>query len=143
MHIGIVEDEPAIADMLVAMLELERHQVTVYRSGWGFLQAFSSGERYDVLLLDVGLPDGISGLDILQTLALKGVQLPVLILTAAEYELARVHDIYPVVDLLRKPFRRVTLFAHLERLAVRSQQKPAALEDLAHPAKQGEQRQEQ
>ncbi|SRR5579883_426469 len=123
MYIGMVEDEQAIAEMVVIMLQFEGHRVRAYGSGHAFLRALSSGERYDVLLLDVSLPGGISGLDILRALVERHVQLPVLILTAAECDLAQIHDIYPVVDLLRKPFRRVTLLARLERLAKQGKQR--------------------
>ncbi|SRR5579885_155480 len=133
MHIGIVEDEPAIADMLVAMLELEGYQVTVHRSGHDFLPVLSSEASYDILLLDMGLPNGISGLDVLRVLASQQVQLPVLILTAAEYDVAQIRAIYPVVGLLRKPFRRAVLLARLEHLAVPSRQKSAMVEHLVHP----------
>jgi two-component system catabolic regulation response regulator CreB len=128
MHIGLVEDEPAIADMLVAMLELEGHQVRIHSSGHDFLHVLSSGIHYDLLLLDMGLPGGISGLDVLRVLASEQVQLPVLILTATEYDVAQIRALYPVVDLLRKPFRRVVLLACLKQLAVPSQQESTTVE---------------
>ncbi|MCE0522494.1 MAG: sigma-54 dependent transcriptional regulator [Methylacidiphilales bacterium] len=78
--IGIVDDERNIQATLAAILE---------RRGYGSASAFTGRQglqmiaehKPDVLLLDLGLPDG-EGLDLLRTIRLEHPALPVIVVTA-------------------------------------------------------------
>jgi DNA-binding NtrC family response regulator len=78
--IGIVDDERNIQATLAAILE---------RRGYGSASAFTgrqglqmiAEQKPDVLLLDLGLPDG-EGLDLLRTIRLEYPALPVIVVTA-------------------------------------------------------------
>ena len=52
----LVEDEPAIADTLVYAMETERFEVTHALTGHDALAKIAAN-RYDFIILDVGLPD--------------------------------------------------------------------------------------
>ena len=78
--IGIIDDERNIQATLAAILE---------RRGYASASAFTgkqglsmiADQKPDVLLLDLGLPDG-EGLDLLRTIRLQHPNLPVIVVTA-------------------------------------------------------------
>ena len=80
MRILVVEDESKVARALKEGLEGEHYEVVVAKTGEeGFFRA--NAETYDLVVLDLMLP-GRSGLEVLATLRKRGLQTPVLILTA-------------------------------------------------------------
>jgi len=60
----IVEDEPAVADLLEDMLRVDPYQVIKIHSSTGALSVIQA-ERPDVVLLDIMMPD-VSGLEVLR-----------------------------------------------------------------------------
>ena len=80
MRILIVEDEKKVARALRDGLEAERFTATIAGTGEeGFFLVNS--ERFGLLILDLNLP-GRDGLDVLRTLMQKGIDIPILVLTA-------------------------------------------------------------
>lgn len=72
--------------------------------------------RYDVAVLDLGLPDG-DGLDLLSSVRKAGNELPVLVLTARDTVGARVEGLDAGADdYLLKPFAMEELVARLRAL---------------------------
>ena len=69
-HILLVEDSPLVIDALRMLLEETGHRVTVAASIAETVAA-ARAERPDIMLLDLGLPDG-DGLDALETLNAEG-----------------------------------------------------------------------
>jgi two-component system catabolic regulation response regulator CreB len=76
----VVEDEPDIALILRLMLE-QGHIVTCVGDLAQAREAYRRGLRFDLVILDVGLPDG-NGLDLCRELKATYPALPVLVLTA-------------------------------------------------------------
>jgi DNA-binding response OmpR family regulator len=111
----VVEDEDAIAQGLVLNLQLKGHEVELARDGREAL-ARLRGARFDLILLDVRLPE-VSGFDILQKLRAEGDFTPILMLTARSqpddviYGLKMGADDYVV-----KPFDLAELLARVEGL---------------------------
>jgi DNA-binding NtrC family response regulator len=77
----VVEDEPAILETTSMALGDEGHQVTLASNG---AQAIASLERqsFDVVLLDLGLPD-IAGLDLLQAIRKRWPSVSVVVVTGS------------------------------------------------------------
>jgi signal transduction histidine kinase/ActR/RegA family two-component response regulator len=77
LHLLLVEDHPDTADAMAELLRLLGHQVTVAGSVAKALAA-ADGRRFDLVISDLGLPDG-SGLDLMRDLAahhgLRGIAL--------------------------------------------------------------------
>ena len=87
------------------------------------LEASLNG-RFDVILLDVMLPGG-SGLDICQAIRQRGIQTPVLMLTARGQVVDRVVGLkLGADDYLVKPFEMAELLARIEALLRRSAAPP-------------------
>jgi DNA-binding response OmpR family regulator len=77
-HLLVVEDDPRIAAVLVKGLRTQGFQVESVATG---AEAIRRASDFDVLLLDLGLPD-IDGLDVLRALRDDGVGVPVVVITA-------------------------------------------------------------
>ena len=115
MRVLVVEDESKVADALQEGLESEQYEVVVERTGEG---AFfrSTTETFDLILLDLGLP-GRDGLQILHTLRERGVETPVLVLTARDSLEDRVVSLDSGADdYLIKPFAFAELLARVRAL---------------------------
>ena len=112
----IVEDEPAIRRFLRATLMANGYQVLEANTVHAGL-TLALGELPDVMVLDLGLPDG-DGLDLLKTLR-KTSTMPVLVLSARDAESAKVAALDAGADdYVTKPFGADELMARL-RVALR------------------------
>ena len=78
----IVEDQPAVADLLEEMLSIDKYQVSKIHSSGGALSVIRT-EKPDVVLLDIMMPD-VSGLEVLRFMRREpGLeQIPVVIVSA-------------------------------------------------------------
>ncbi len=75
----VVEDEPAISDILVAYLRRDGLRTSQAADGESGLAAYR-GERPDLVLLDIHLP-GMDGVDVLKNIRADG-ETPVIMVTA-------------------------------------------------------------
>jgi DNA-binding response OmpR family regulator len=111
----VVEDEDAIAQGLVVNLERKGHVVELARDGREAL-AKLRGARFDLILLDVRLPE-ISGFDILQKLRAEGDFTPILMLTARSQPDDVIFGLkMGADDYVVKPFDLAELLARVEGL---------------------------
>jgi len=115
MRILVVEDERKVAQALKKGLETEHYEVTLALTGEeGFY--LINAETFDLVILDVMLP-GRDGLEILTTLRKRGVETPVLILTAKDAVEDRVLGLDSGADdYLIKPFAFPELLARIRAL---------------------------
>ncbi|MBG6498184.1 response regulator [Pseudomonas aeruginosa] len=119
MHVLLTEDDDLIASGIVAGLNAQGLTVDRVASA-ADTQALLQVARFDVLVLDLGLPDE-DGLRLLQRLRQQGVDLPVLVLTARDAVTARVAGLQAgAADYLLKPFDLRELGARLHTLQRRS-----------------------
>ncbi|HEK9096576.1 response regulator [Pseudomonas aeruginosa] len=119
MHVLLTEDDDLIASGIVAGLNAQGLTVDRVASA-ADTQALLQVARFDVLVLDLGLPDE-DGLRLLQRLRQQGVDLPVLVLTARDAVTDRVAGLQAGADdYLFKPFDLRELGARLHTLQRRS-----------------------
>ncbi|PBD24846.1 DNA-binding response regulator, partial [Pseudomonas aeruginosa] len=103
MHVLLTEDDDLIASGIVAGLNAQGLTVDRVASA-ADTQALLQVARFDVLVLDLGLPDE-DGLRLLQRLRQQGVDLPVLVLTARDAVTDRGAGLQAGADdYLLKPF---------------------------------------
>jgi DNA-binding response OmpR family regulator len=126
----IVEDEPKVARALREGLEGERFEVVVETTGEGAFFRINS-EFFDVILLDLTLP-GRDGLQILTALRARGVETPVLVLTARDSLEDRVAGLDKGADdYLVKPFAFEEVLARVRALVRRARSAEAVRLDVA------------
>jgi DNA-binding response OmpR family regulator len=110
----VVEDEAALADALSYALRGEGHEVQAVERGEQALAA-ARARRFDVLVLDIGLP-GISGIEVCRQLRSESA-VPILILTARDAEVDRVLGLEAGADdYLTKPFSMSELLARVRAI---------------------------
>ncbi|HEY1607699.1 MAG TPA: response regulator [Paraburkholderia sp.] len=115
MRILLVEDDRMIAEGVRKALRGEGFAVDWVEDGESALSAMS-GETYDLMLLDLGLPRR-DGLDVLRTARTRGYVLPVLIVTARDAIADRVKGLDAGADdYLIKPFDLDELGARMRAL---------------------------
>ncbi len=119
MHILLVEDDPLIAQGLLAGLQLQGFTLDHMAHAAAAEQALQLG-HFDAVILDLGLPDE-DGLELLTRLRNQGKDLPVLILSARDSVVQRVAGLQAGADdYLLKPFDLRELAARLHSLLRRS-----------------------
>ena len=112
----LVEDEPSLVLTLSDRLLSEGYRVETAGSGDEAL-AKAQEEPFDIVLLDVMLPGGRDGFEVCRELRSRGVETPVLMLTARSQVVDRVVGLkLGADDYLTKPFEMIELLARVEAL---------------------------
>jgi two-component system response regulator MprA len=111
----VVEDDDELRGLLVRGLREEGFVPEAVDSGKELLDRFETAKP-DVLVIDIGLPDA-DGRDLSQALRARGVQTPVLFLTARDAVVDRIAGFDAGGDdYLTKPFAFGELVARLQAL---------------------------
>jgi two-component system copper resistance phosphate regulon response regulator CusR len=119
MRLLLVEDEPEIQRFLKQPLASAGYEVDAAADGQAAIQ-LASERQYDVLIVDLGLPDQ-DGIDLILQLRRSGVSSPVLILSARRSVDDRVRGLEQGGDdYLTKPFALAELLARLRNLVRRN-----------------------
>jgi two-component system phosphate regulon response regulator OmpR len=124
-HLYVVEDDPALREMLCAYLEKQGLAVTAMSQAEDMLRRIHR-LRPDLIVLDVTLP-GMSGLQACQRLRAEGDTVPVILLTARIEEVDRVLGLeMGADDYLGKPFSARELLARIHAVLRRTSVLPGA-----------------
>lgn len=126
MDILVVEDEHKLACAIADSLRALDYRVTLAASGEeGFYLV--NAQRFDLVILDRMLP-GRDGIEILRTLRARGLQTPVLVLTARDSIDDRVVGLDAGADdYLVKPFAFPELHARIRALTRRGRVEPTTI----------------
>jgi DNA-binding response OmpR family regulator len=118
MRILLIEDERKVASFIARALRENTYAVDVAESGLKALE-LGADVPYDVILLDVRLPD-LSGIEVCRELRQRGVESPVMMLTARGLVEQRVEGLDAGADdYLTKPFVLAELLARVRALVRR------------------------
>ena len=111
-HIFLLEDDETLGRGIAMALTRTDTSVTC-RSTLTLARETLAEERFDLLILDVNLPDG-SGLDLLRQVRSEGNATPVILLTANDLELDEVTGLEAGADdYITKPFSLAVLRARV------------------------------
>lgn len=123
MRILLIEDEPLLGEAVVTHLK-KLHAVDWLQSlgeAAGAMQAVA----YDLLLLDLNLPDG-RGLDLLRSVRKSGQRIPVIIITARDQIRDRIEGLNAGADdYVLKPFDLDELTARIHSVERRAAALPS------------------
>ncbi len=115
----IIEDEPGVQMTLEDRLRSEGYETDIRSDGISGQEAAET-DKYDLILLDVMLP-GRDGFSICQNLRAKGINTPILMLTARNTNLDNIMGLKQGADdYMSKPFDMGILLARIEALLRRS-----------------------
>lgn len=118
-HIFLLEDDETLGRGISMALTGPETSV-VCRTSLAKARETLSGDRFDLLILDVNLPDG-SGLDLLHQVRAEGDATPVILLTANDLELDEVTGLEAGADdYVTKPFSLAVLRARVNAQLRRS-----------------------
>ena len=119
MKVLIVEDERSLADALEHIIKHAGYSADAVYTGDDAL-AYALGASYDVIVLDVMLPD-MDGFQIVSTLRAHGNHTPVLMLTARTAVSDKVTGLNAGADdYMTKPFDNAELLARINALCRRT-----------------------
>ncbi len=119
MRLLLVEDDPMIGDSLREALRRQGFAADWVRDGQAAESVLASGERFEVVLLDLGLPKR-GGLEVLRALRARGDATPVIVLTARDATSDKVAGLDAGADdYIVKPFELDELLARLRVIARR------------------------
>jgi len=117
-RILIVEDEKRIARVVALELEHEGYETAFAETGKDALDRIK-GERWDLVLLDVMLPE-LSGFEVLRRVRLEDEQTPIILVTARDSVYDKVNGLdHGANDYIAKPFDMEELLARV-RSAIRA-----------------------
>src|SRR5258708_7267615 len=103
----IVEDDGEVADVAQGYLEAFGFQTVVVDRAARALDLLSRDSAFDLVLSDIVMPDGMSGIELSQQLARRFPRLPVLLTTGYAGPQPTADD--TAVDVLRQPYHARTL----------------------------------
>jgi len=136
-HLFIVEDDPALRDMLTNYLEKQGLAVTAMSSAEELLRRIHR-LRPDLVVMDVGLP-GMSGLEACTRLRAEGDRVPIVLLTARSEEVDRIVGLeMGADDYLGKPFSARELLARVRAVLRRTDSAPGVPRGSVQPVRIGD-----
>ena len=125
----VVEDDPAIAQMVSLQLELSGYRTHVERDGLAALEAIRR-DRPDVVLLDIGLP-GLDGIQVCRRLRAADDWTPILFVTARDDEVDRVVGLeLGADDYVTKPFSPREVIARIGSVLRRTRDRTESVKEL-------------
>jgi signal transduction histidine kinase/CheY-like chemotaxis protein len=117
----LVEDNSDVAEVTAVMLTDAGYQVTRAISASAALDILEKGEIFDVMLSDIVMEGGISGLDLTQRILKERPGLPIVLMTGYSHALAQAD--LKGVSVLFKPFAQQEVLAALRAARKRASAK--------------------
>ncbi len=112
--IHVVDDDDAIRDSLVWLLDDDRYEVRTYASGEEFLERFAP-QSPACVILDIRMP-GMSGVEVHERLGLNGIATPVVFVTGhGDVPMAVEAIKRGAFDFVEKPYNEAKLTGIIER----------------------------
>ncbi|OJU11806.1 MAG: hybrid sensor histidine kinase/response regulator [Caulobacterales bacterium 68-7] len=105
-RILLVEDSPEIRALAEETLRELGYEVVGFASGEEALEAFEADDRFDLVFSDIVMPGGMNGLVLAEAIQARRPDVPILLTTGYNDELALDGPRAGAMDVLGKPYRR-------------------------------------
>jgi FixJ family two-component response regulator len=111
--IAIVDDDPSVLKALARLLGARSFNARTYQSARQFLASLAEG-RPDCLILDLQMPE-MTGVELQQDLARRGIRIPTIIITGHDQAGMRERcKAAGAIAFLSKPLQDISLFAAID-----------------------------
>jgi FixJ family two-component response regulator len=111
IHVGLVDDDPAVLDSLQLYFASHRVQTSCFASAEALLAGLEDGAQLDCIVSDIRMP-GMSGLDLLRRLKDRRSSVPLILITGlGDIEMAVSAIKNGAFDFIEKPFDEGRLLA--------------------------------
>ena len=128
-HILYVEDDESLSFVTRDNLELNRYTVTYCDDGRKAMDTIKSGQKFDLCILDVMLPE-VDGFDLAKAIRERDEQVPIIFLSAKSMKQDRIHGLsIGADDYMTKPFSIEELLLKIDIFLRRSQVMPPKAKD--------------
>jgi len=115
IRIMVVDDEPSVVESFKLILSLKNYAVTTFPDGPSAMAQFEK-DKFDIAFLDLKMPGGMDGIDILRKIKEIDPNVEVIIVTAYGSESSHANAVtFGVLEYLRKPFLMEEIFEMVER----------------------------
>ena len=112
-QILIIDDDTVLVEMLSEQLRLHEEFATVSAASGAEALELSKKDYYDVIILDVGLPD-MDGREVCRLMRCNGVRSPIIMLMGVDSDADKIPGLDAGAnDYITKPFRLNVLLARL------------------------------
>ncbi len=112
-HVLLVDDDESLRQSLAEQLELHGEFYTAQAGDGTAALALAKAARFDIVLLDVGLPD-IDGREVCRLMRRDGLRAPVIMLTGADTDVDTILGLDSGAnDYVAKPFKLLVLLARM------------------------------
>ena len=115
LRILLAEDDDAMRQYLARALVKSGYGVDAVDRGTTALERFQMGERYDLLLTDIVMPE-MDGIELAQRVAILAPETRVMFITGFSAVSLRVGESVPQAKVLSKPFHLRDLVLEVDRL---------------------------
>ena len=120
MQIAVLDDNVDVGEMVKEGLQLAGHTVRVYFSPSKFLadirDSTTALTSLDLLIVDLDLAEGISGVEVITQVRTTFPNLPVIFISAGSFrEIEAARRAVPGIEVLRKPFMLRTLLTMVKK----------------------------
>ncbi len=121
MKVAVVEDDLSVGRVIKRALTSQGYSVKLFQTAEALRnEIFNYGEEFDLIILDVMLP-GASGIEACSFLRERGIETPIMLLTALSKEEDKVKGLDSGADdYLTKPFGIKEFLARVRALTRRS-----------------------
>jgi FixJ family two-component response regulator len=134
-QVFVIDDDEAVRRSLCWLIESADHPAKAYASADDFLAQLPNTDGVGCIVTDVRMP-GMSGIELLGELAVRGSNLPVVVITGhGDVQMAVEAMKLGALDFVEKPFEEKALLEVVERALAESQQRLRVLSDDAETRK--------
>ncbi|NQV84090.1 MAG: response regulator transcription factor [Rhodospirillales bacterium] len=127
VQVFVIDDDEAVRRSLCWLIESSDHPTKAYASADDFLSQLPDTDGVGCIITDVRMP-GMSGIELLGELALRGSNLPVVVITAhGDVQMAVEAMRLGALDFVEKPFEEKALLQVIERALDESEQRHETL----------------
>ncbi|MBL4690620.1 MAG: response regulator transcription factor [Rhodospirillales bacterium] len=127
VRVFVIDDDEAVRRSLCWLIESADHPAKAYASADDFLSELPDTDGVGCIVTDVRMP-GMSGIELLGELAIRGSNLPVVVITAhGDVQMAVEAMRLGALDFVEKPFEEKALLEVIERALTECEQRRRTL----------------